>query len=305
MLLSGFVVFLVGILFAHPLPRRLDRLVAGLARRRVLAPRTGSILDVIAALRAERRRWRFWGGGVCAAAIAAAFVVVLIGRFSYGQLGLGIVETVFAFAAGRYLGAMAHSSVLAHVLRRRGVDVVIRPSALDGAGGLASVGGYFFRQASIASMPAIYISLWLLLIPAFPRYKSWLEPYCGLLVVALAFTVLAFVLPLWAFHGEMQRQKDAYGEKADEIAGRINTLRDEWFAADDQVAQAQLRAEIEAQTQIYREIDALPTWPVAPATRRRFTINNTILTFPLAVRGLDQLGIGGDILRWIGARLSA
>ncbi len=306
MLLSGLLVFLGGAIAAYPLPRRLEATLARLARREVLVAEETPIHEMTVALRRDRQRWRFYGGLVCSLAIALAFAAVLIARFSSGQLALGILETVIAFSAGRYLGAMAQSSMLWRALRRHKVTLKVRPAALDGAGGLEALGHFFFLQASVVSLPAVYISAWLLLIPVFPRYEAWLLPYCGLLLVALAFTVAAFLLPLWSFHREMARQKEAYAPRADEIAQRINALKDELLAAaDDREARSRLRGEIDAETRLYREIEAMPIWPIARATRRRFTINNTLLTFPLVGRLLEQLGIGGDILRWLGTQLSA
>lgn len=305
MLLSGLFVFLFGAYVAYSLPQRLERTLAGLIRRQVLVAHPGSIRDVNTALREERIRWRLVGGLVCSLAIALAYAAVLITSFSFDQLAFGILEAVIAFPAGRYLGAMAQCSTLSRALVRHGFEIVVRPTALDSAGGLEAIGHFFFLQASVVSLPALYLSVWLLLIPAFPRYEGWLLPYCGLLVVALIFTMLAFVLPVWAFHKEMQRQKDAYAARTDEIAGRVNTLNDKLMTTRDQEARRRLRAEVDAETKLYREIEAMPLWPVASATRRRFTINNTLLTFPLVVRGLGQLGAGGDFLHWLASQFSA
>lgn len=304
MLLSGLLLVFFGAIAAYPLPRRLDRMLVRLARRRVLVAKSIPIQQVTADLRRARRQWQFYGGLICAFAIAAAFAAVLIAQFSLGHLMLGVLETAIAFIVGRYLGAMAQSSMLSRVLTRHDVAVVVRPAALDGAGGLEPVGHFFFLQASVVSLPAAYISAWLLLIPLFPRYEGWLLPYCGLLTVALAFTVVAFLLPLWFFHRQMRSQKQVFAERADEIAQRINTLNDELLVAEDQETRRRLRSEIDAETRHYREIEAMPLWPIAPATRRRFTVNNTLLTFPLVGRLLEELGVGGDLLRWLGSQLS-
>ena len=298
MLISGLLVFLTGAHAAYPLPRRQDDMLATLGQRQVLLATGRSLPEVIAVIRAQRQRWRRFGGLICSVAIAAAFVAAMIENQSVAMLWLGLLETAIAFPAGRYLGAMAHSSALSRTLRRQGVAIVVRPGALDGTGGLKAVGDFFFVQASIVSLPALFLSAWLLAIPMFDRYAEWMVPFSALLAIALACTVLAFVAPLRAFHGEMRRQKKAYAGQADAIAVRINALKDALLASADQDARGRLRAEIDAETRLYREIDAMPVWPIAPVTLRRFTVNNSILSFPLVVRALDEFGLGGDLVRW-------
>lgn len=305
MLLSGLAVFLVGAYVAHPLPRRLDGMLIDLARRQVLVAPESALQDLARRLRRQRQRWRRHGGLVCALAIALAFAAVLLGSYSPAMLGLGVMETLIAFLAGRYLGAMAHACMLSRALERGQVRVVARPGALDGAGGLRAIGDYFFLQASVVSLPAVYLAAWLVLIPMLDRYQHWVQPYCGLLLVALVFVVLAFVLPLWAFHREMRAQKRAYAARADEIAARINALRDQLLAEPDQETRHRLQDTIDAESRLYREIDGMPTWPIARVTLRRFSINNTVLSFPLVAQGLDQLGVGGEILRWLASLAEA
>ncbi len=307
MLLSGLVLFLVGAYAAWPLPRRLDRTIVALGRRQVLVAGATPIDEVADAFRAARPRWRLVGGLVASAAIAGAFALALADTWSPGLLRLGVLETLIAFPAGRYLGAMAHSSMLARVLARHKVAVVARPGAIDGAGGLRPIGDFFFRQATVVSLPAAYLALWLVLITLldkrFGRYDHWVEPYSGLLLVALVFVVLAFVLPLLSFHRVMRRQKRDLQAHADAMAGRLNGLRDELVATQDRESRTRLREEIEVEAGLLREIEAMPVWPVAPATRRRFTLNNTVLSFPLVVQGLDRLGLGTAWLDWVGRHL--
>lgn len=298
MLISGLVVFLGAAHLAHRLPHRQDDMLATLGERQVLVSTDHSMPAVLTAIRAERQRWRLFGGLISSMAIAAAFISAMLHNNSLAMLWLGLVETAIAFPAGRYLGAMAHSSVLSRSLRRQSVAIVVRPGALDGTGGLKPVGDFFFVQASVVSLPALFLAVWLMAIPGFDRYAEWTVPYSGLLALALVCTGLSFVAPLWAFHREMRRQKKAYAPEANAVAVRINALKDALLASADQASRSRLRAEIDAETRLYREFDTMPVWPIAPVTLRRFTINNSILSFPLIMRALDEFGLGGDLVRW-------
>jgi hypothetical protein len=60
---------------------------------------------------------------------------------------------------------------------------------------------------------------------AYHRYQDWRRPYLGLLVIALAFEILAFLVPLWSFHREMQKQKIDFLKNADKLSRKIAEIQ--------------------------------------------------------------------------------
>ena len=102
------------------------------------------------------------------------------------------------------------------------------PSRVDGVGRLKPVGEFYYFQAKIAALPAVYLIVWLLIIPAWGperNYHEWRGPFLGFLAFVLAIEVLSFVVPTWAFHREMAAQKAAQEVEADRLSAEIVALR--------------------------------------------------------------------------------
>jgi hypothetical protein len=248
-------------------------------------------------------------GLVTALAIALGFAVTALQARAPSLLALGLLETLIAYPAGRYLGAMAHAGFLHRQLAAHGLRAIARPGLPDGTGGLWPLGDFYFVQATVVSLPAAYLAAWLLLIlwggTFGERYGYWAPAFAGLLAIALVFVALAFALPLWSFHRDMVRQKERYLDRSLETRARMYRLRDALLASTDVAEEQRLMGEIDLLARKLREIDELPTWPIATSTRRRFTLNNTVLACPLFVQLLNEAGIGAAWLGWIRSHLGS
>jgi hypothetical protein len=260
-------------------------------------------------LHQTRQRWQQVAGLAAALAIALGFIITAFQAEAPRLLALGLVETMIAYPAGRYLGAMAQAGLLHRQLGRHGLKAIARPGLPDRTGGLEPLGDFYFVQATVVSLPAAYLATWLLLIllggPFEARYGYWAPAFSGLLAVALVFVVLAFVLPLWSFHRDMVEQKGRYLEQSLATRGRLHQLRDMLMASEDPADERRLMQEIDLLTRKLSEVEALATWPIASSTRRRFTVNNTVLACPLVVQLASEIGIGTPWLAWLRSHLGS
>ena len=170
------------------------------------------------------------------------------------------------------------------------------PGHIDGVGGLKPIGEFYFFQAKIAALPAIYLIVWLLIIPAWPtdRYGVWRGPMLGFLAFVLAIEVLSFVVPTWAFHREMAAQKRAAEVEADLLSSEIVTLQRRLADAGPADAAA-LKEQLTKASERYRTIDELPTWPVDVRTRRQFRLGNLALFVPLIGKALGSESVANQV----------
>jgi len=171
------------------------------------------------------------------------------------------------------------------------MSVRVTPGHPDGAAGLKPLGNFYLFQASIAAIPAIYLGAWVVLIPALPAldYGGWESWFLwGLLPVAIAFEVLAFIWPMVGFHHEMKMQKLTLLDEADQFTEAIRELQIKLpkMKSADEVENA--RRKLESLGDIYRDREEMPTWPIDQGIRRRFTLSNGILILlPIASKVLN------------------
>jgi len=294
MLLSGLATLTVGVQIARGARSRLDQSIGRLIDRGVLAFGRDTHTAFNVALDARAGLWAQRSGLVVAVAIGAAFVLA----FGIGlvlepeRLFLMVLELALGFAAGRYLGRMAAFGSLGWLLRGRHVRIVVRPGHIDGAAGLKPIGDYYLYQAALSALPAVFLAVWLVLIPVWPsnRYDQWRDAYLGLLPLALAFEVLAFLLPMRAFHQEMASQKQEQRRTADVRSREIADIQAELATCEDEQRRAGLKDQLASKTQQYWDIESMPTWPVDLRMWRRFTFGNAALALPLIS---EYLGLGG------------
>jgi hypothetical protein len=294
MLLTGLVTLIVGVQVARGVRARLDQTIGRLVDRGVLVLDADGRQAFDLALDARARAWAARSGLIVAAAVGAAFVVAFgpAQVLEPGRLLLTLVETALGFIAGRYLGRMVAFGSLGWLLRARHIQIVARPGHIDGAGGLKPVGDYFLFQAALTVVPAVFLTVWLFLIPVWPstRYDHWREPYLWLLALALAFEVLAFLVPMRVFHQEMVKEKEQQTRTADVRSREIADLQAELATCDDASRRAGLKDQLASKTQQYWDIESMPTWPLDLGMWRRFTFSNLALATPLIS---EYLGLGG------------
>jgi hypothetical protein len=250
------------------------------------------------------RPWAVAGGLVVAAIILVAWLVVLSGlsaRVRWGDLWLVVFECLCGWVAGEKLGRMVAYGFFWRPLNRDGARLHLVPGHLDGAGGLKPLGDFFFYQSVTASIPAIFLAAWWWFIP---RGSDWRQTYLGLLVVAIAFEVLVFVLPMLSIHATMRGQKAELLSHADQLSHTISSLQARLGKAGSADERRGLKDEIADLTEEYWRVQRTPTWPIDPTVRRRFSLNNLALFLPFlgyAVGGTDVWQQLSDVLRNLGA----
>lgn len=222
--------------------------------------------------------------------ILIAFAVAW-GEHIFRSPVLVLVETFAAYIVGRHIAHVTLYGKLGDILSKRGLALHVQPGHLDGAAGLKPVGELYLFQAMLLAIPAAYLAIWWLLIPAFERYREWRDPYMGLLLLVLALEILAFLLPMWSFHREMQRQKRIYLERADKLSFEVQVLQDQLARADKSEDRDRIKEDLAAKTQRYWDIEHMPTWPVDASVRNRFTISNAVLFLPILGQSLQLSGL--------------
>jgi hypothetical protein len=294
LLISGWFMLLVGLRWAREMPEELEQGLDRLAQRRVLAVTPERLCRFKRELEASVvKRWAPSGGLLVALGIALAFAIVCYKRGpSPGCLLLAATETLGGYIAGCYLGRLACYGTLGVRLFQEGFVLRVVAGHLDGAGGLRPVGDFYFRQAMIVALPAVYLAVWLLLLPLrpFEMYGDWRTPYFWLLALAIAFEMLAFFWPLWSFHREMAKQKRVLLPEADRLSSEIADIQhrlEEGPPGDDAKA---LRETLADKTVRYWAIEQLPVWPISPRVKRLFSINSAALFIPFIaeITGLSK-----------------
>ena len=291
------------------IPQKMEDALSRLVNRGVLQTTEEGLQRFKIDLQRRTTAWSRMGGMIVAIAILIAFVAAFRQPFPLGKIPLTIMEVCGGFIAGWYLGRMASYGTLGLLLKKskkEGIALHVKPGYLDGAAGLKPIGDFYFFQAMIAGLPALFLAVWLVLIPLWPiagRYERWKEPYLGLLPIALGFEILAFLVPLWFFHREMQAQKTALLTEADTLGRNIVCIQNELTKLQDAQQYTQLKEQLSYMTQRYWEIERMPTWPVDMKTRRRFTLNNAaLIIIPLVSSIFDEKSIWGKLLEplaWI------
>jgi len=302
LLLSGVAMLAVGLVFSNTGSARLHVTLDRLSKRGSLLAAPDRLAAIKTGIEGRAGPWIQAGGIVTALAVFASFLFVMSYEPPNKRIGhsvLALFEIAWGYVAGRSLGRMASYGALGWYLKSKNTPIRILPGHIDGAAGLKPVGEFCFSQAMIAALPAIYLGLWSIVIPAWPhaevreRYMKWAHPYLWLLALALMVEVLAFVIPMWWFHREMREQKQQLLPTADELSQAIAEMNSQLAEAKSATERAELNEQLRFKTKQYWDIELLPTWPVDNAIIKRFTIRNVGLLIPLAAEfaGLHE--------RWI------
>jgi len=288
---SGWFVLLIGLEMAGRTPAKLNMALQRLSNRGVLGP-PEEVDKLRGGLRrAWRRSWAVTGVCVACALIGTSPWIGERSRgFHISTVGSLIPQLVFfgiaGAAAGSWLGRMvSYGRVLLKAsLRKQGLDLQVMPSHPDGAGGLKPLGDYYLYQSLTASLPAIFLAIWVLLIslggrnPPWGDYRPYLGQYLSLLRVAILFEVLVFVLPMSSIHGLMEEQKEnCFLPEADSIFAAKTTDQ----AGLDNESDVEQEPTRKRAIELYKELDNAPTWPIDSSIRRRFTLRNLAFLVPL------------------------
>jgi hypothetical protein len=282
LLFSGVATFIVGLRIVADVPVRFRETIARLQKRQVLNLGSMSREELFQQLGEAGNLWARVVGLLAALTVAAAFVYALIISPDWQRALLGVAEVFGAYIAGTYLGRMASYGQLGRSLQKMNLPVKVDPFHVDGVGGLKPVGDYYFFQAMIVAIPAFYLAIWWFLFPVWPRdYGHWDDAYLGLMSGALVLVILAFLVPLWAFHQIMVRQKEDWQDVADTLSNEIGELQRSMESSASGDEKELVTARIEDKIKRYWEIENMVTWPVDIKTKRRFRLNNILLFVPI------------------------
>ena len=158
------------------------------------------------------------------------------------------------------------------------------PGHPDGAGGLKPLGDFYLFESLTASLPAVFLSVWVLLFslggpsPLWSVYRLYLDPYLALLAAAILVEVLVFVLPMKSAHDVMTLAKhDLFLPEADRLfpAGAPGQQGSPALqpSPDDGVVRQRL-------IERFNDLNGAPTWPIDSSIRRRFALRNLALLVP-------------------------
>lgn len=288
--LSGWLVLLIGLELAGRAPARLRQAVQRLETRAILGPAPG-IEDLMRDLERTGHSWTVASGWCVAGALLVTSPLALLsmaGSAGFGPAASALALLVVAGAvAGSWLGRMTgYGRALGKALRKKDLALQVIPGHPDGAGGLKPIGDFHLYQSLTASLPAIFLGVWLLLISLggasrlLRAYQPYLDQYLWLLPLAMLFEILVFVLPMKSVHVIMKSWKErTFLAKADKLSPAIVAAQaslDSQASGEPDAARNRL---IEL-TERYRELEKAPTWPVDSSIRRRFTLRNLGLLIP-------------------------
>lgn len=299
LLISGAITFLISIRLALHTSQKMEETLTRLINRGSLQLTEEKLKDFKGYLEARADNWAQRAGLITGVAILIAFLVAFGPRAYTEQLPLTLIEVILAYIAGHYLGRMASYGGLGWLLRKKNFTLKVQPGHLDGAAGLKPVGDLYFFQAMLIAIPALYLAIWWFLIPVVGRYSYWREPYLGLLAVVLIFELLAFLVPMWSFHQEMQDQKIKLLKEADELSEQVVAVQSELAKAKTDQERNVLKDQLSYMIERYWAIDQMPTWPVDSKVRRRFALNNLALFLPLISQFIQLTATGQNVIEQI------
>jgi hypothetical protein len=153
----------------------------------------------------------------------------------------------------------------------------------------------------VTAIVALYLAIWWLLIPIWPRdYSSWRGPYVGLLAVSVVVEVLAFFAPMWFFHVAMRKEKEQLLQTADELSEQVAALEVELARPSQSQPRNELQERLSLMTKQYWAIEQMPTWPVDYKTKKHFTVSNAALVLPLLSEAAGLAGPWQHIIDTLG-----
>ncbi|QBQ54973.1 hypothetical protein [Nitrosococcus wardiae] len=290
LLLSGILTALLGLWLVKFIPRKINHTLTRLFNRKVISLDSAQEDHLRKELKERAAIWATASGGLVGSAVLISFIIKNGLPYPAAQIPLTLFEAIGGYIVGRHLGIMASYGRLGHWLKRQGIRIQIKPGYPDGAVGLKPVGDFYFFQAMLLALPVLYLFLWWLMMPLWPRYEAWRNIYLGLLPVAITFEVIAFLVPVWFFHREMQKQKMQLLREADVLGQEINDVETTLIESQDPAQRELLKDRLSFMTKRYGEIEHMPTWPVNAKTWRYFFINNlTLILLPLLSEFIKML----------------
>jgi len=287
---SGWLVLLVGLELAGRVPVKLRQAVQRLESREVIGP-AERVEDLMRGLERTGHVWAVASGWCVAGVLLITSPAALLAVSRSPAEGLTISDLALLIVAGgvagSWLGRMVgYGRRFGKALRKEDLHLQVILGHPDGAGGLEPIGDFYLYQSLTASLPAIFLGVWMLLISLggasrlLAPYRPYLDQYLWLLPLAMLFEILVFVRPMNSVHQAMKLQKEHdFLAKADGLSPAIAAAQ----AGLDTNTSEKLEAGKKFLTQLterYQELQKAPTWPIDSSIRRRFTWRNLGLLLP-------------------------
>ncbi|WP_062306598.1 hypothetical protein [Demequina subtropica] len=313
---SGTLAVCLGLPWAYRLVGAAERCVERLVVRGVLegpadelGKRTARAGDMIGRLLGPLVAGAI-GGGFLTRAVVATEAEATVVADKANNLAEILLACLAGYLVGRATGVVLGIAMLGGRIQRGAQwTLTVQPGHGDGAAGMRPVGDLFLKQAAVVAVPAVWLVLvlwgkslaavgksgWAAMAGFAHLGTGWGDWYFALLPVAIALEIAAFILPMVAFHRSMTAQKRVLESKADRESKELVELEDELRGAYDDATRATLRSQISAIRARGAQIAEMPTWPVDTTVRRRFTVRNAILLFPIV---LNALGKAVDAETW-------
>jgi len=198
--------------------------------------------------------------------------------------------------------------VIAWFVRKLGerFDLAIQPNHPDKCGGLKPLGDLSLITAVVILIPSIYLAIWGFVTTFFenPALELYIVLWSGLfrqwLIILAVLALLAFLLPVYEIHLQMERRArkirgelDVLSQKIDEISLELRTHA---YTLTSEQGEEKLRL-IEFMKKVYAENSRVPTWPFDWKTIAQFASAQ-------ALPVLSWLGTSGPLFEIIKAVLS-
>jgi hypothetical protein len=313
MLLTGYITFMITISYALKIPGKFNLTVERLIHRDaiILNSNDNDSLDTNKVKKVEKNfidsiifrkefTWGFWGSVITSISILLLYIITYtFKRNPDYHLFFIVSETFFAvvlaFIAGKYLGlTILYTGFFKQI--KDTIKINVHPGHLDGAAGLKPIGEFYLRLARLALIPAVYLGVWLLIIPVSPfkylsgaiRYKSWELGFFILFVAAIVFEFLIFILPLLFIHRIMVYEKNnSYDHELNRLMKEINEIRMNLLGTLPTSERELIKEQLEAKCKRYYEIENMPTWPFTIKTIQYLTFQNIAFIIPIVKQILE------------------
>jgi hypothetical protein len=277
---TGILAFLFALRPSLALPDRMHETLGRLRTGMVLSAGPRNFDGFERYLHRSSRRAALIGGAVTVPVIVVAWIAArgLTGRY----VGTMATEAAAAVPVGLCFGRTVGYGLLGRRLTRARFTIAVDPEHLDGATGLRPIGDFYFFQAMLLAVPAVFLAGWWVVIPFYgERYAGWRNAYAALLAFVLVCELLAFLLPLRSFHLLMKQEKQRLLAEADEIGHQALEVQRRLRAAPPEADLKPLEDRLARLTRRYQAIERMPTWPVSARVRRRLAVNNLVLLLPV------------------------
>ncbi len=288
---SGFSVLLFAIFLSHGL---YQRFAAALERIRLRGGISTEELDrILRSINSKKSLSTIAGAVIVALLMLAATLQGKPAPYNLGWLEFLLALLAGGAAAGCVIGRMILYGILGAVIADQHVALQLNPASPDGAAGMKPLGDFYFFQALLMAIPAVFLAVWIYLIPldAQFNYRFWVNPYVGLLFLAILLEMAVFAVPMLSMHGQMQRAREQHLADADASIKKIAELQQRLTDSTSDTERESLRKQIQALNDAYLAIETMPTWPIDRQIRVRFTLGNAALVIGL----IGQLGSGSSV----------